>query len=134
MKEEQKIKTKDLKQVVLITATPDKVYSVLTDPKVHSKFTDSKATNTDKIGEFRAYGGYAWGNNLELVKNEKIAQTWTCEDWPKEHYSQVVYGLKREGNKTKLTFIQTGIPLDKYEEIKQGWEEFYWEPLKSFLK
>ena len=137
MKALQQIKnfrTKDLRQVIFIKTTPNRVYDALTIPKLHSRFTDSKAINTDKLGIFSAYDGYAFGENIQLIKNKKIVQTWASTDWPKGHYSQVTYEFKQEGNKTKVKFIQKDIPSSEFKGIKTGWKEFYWNPLKSFLE
>lgn len=128
------MKTKDLKQVIILQAPPSAVYEALTDPKKHSAFTGDTAKDTDKLGRYTTYGGYASGVNLELKKDKKIFQTWTCTDWPEGHYSEIVYDLKKEGEGTKLTFTQRGIPFEQYKSIAKGWEDFYWEPLKEFLK
>jgi hypothetical protein len=36
-------------------------------------------------------------------------------------------------NKTKLIFTQINVPDDFIEEIKNGWQDYYWQPLEKFL-
>ena len=56
------------------------------------------------------------------------------EGWPEDHFSICTFHLKPEGHKTQLTFTQHGIPEHKVEELKNGWKQFYWNPMKEYLK
>lgn len=131
------MKTKIIKQSALFKAAPHEVYEALMDSGKHSKFTGSKAEISQKIGgEFTAWDGYIMGTNVELVPDEKIVQSWRAEEegWPEDHYSTVTITLKKESGGTRLAFIQEGVPEDCYEDIEQGWNDFYWKPLKKFLE
>jgi hypothetical protein len=33
-----------------------------------------------------------------------------------------------------MTFTQTGVPAQFYEDIKQGWIDYYWTPMKEMLE
>lgn len=125
---------KTIKQTVIIKAKPSKVYEALTNPSLHSKFTGSKAKDTDKIGEFSTFDGYSHGKNLKLEKDKKIVQTWTSEDFPEGHYSEATFEFKENKAGTKLVFTQKNVPDENYEDISSGWEEYYWEPLKAMLE
>jgi activator of HSP90 ATPase len=125
---------KNIKQTIIINAPIEEVYKALTDPKLHSKFTGSKAKNTDKLGKFSTFDGYSHGKNLVLKENAKIVQEWSCDDFPKDHFTKVTFELKQQENNTKLTFTQTKVPDENYYNIYSGWEEFYWKPLKQMLE
>ncbi len=125
---------KTLKQTVRINAKPSQIYEALTNPEIHSQFTQNLAENTDKLGAFSTYGGYSSGKNLELVKDKKIVQTWTCDDFPEGHYTTVTLEFKEEKQGTTLKLIQTSIPIENYEDIAAGWIEYYWKPLKVLLE
>jgi activator of HSP90 ATPase len=131
------MKTKTIKQTVTFYATPDKIYHLLMDQKLHEAFTGSKATISTKVnGKFDVFDGYCHGYNIELVRAKKIVQAWHfAEDgWPDDHYSICSFNFDADGNKTKLEFVQTEVPEHKVEELKNGWKEFYWEPIKTYLK
>jgi activator of HSP90 ATPase len=135
---ERTMKTKTIRQIVLINASPHDLYQAILDPKLHSKFTNSKASGSMKVGgKFTAYGGYISGTNISLEKDKKIVQKWTSADFPKGHYTQVTFEFKAEGKTagkvTNLTFTQYNVPEENYEEIKQGWIDFYWKPLKEMF-
>ena len=129
------MKTKTIRQSVTIKANPHEVYEALMDSRKHSKFTDGKASISRKVGgKFTAYDGYIEGVNLELVPDRKIVQSWRGSDWPEGHYSRATFSLKQVEGGTRLSFIQTGVPDEQYDSISQGWQDFYWKPMKDMLE
>jgi activator of HSP90 ATPase len=126
---------KNLKQTATFKASPHEVYEMLMDPKKHSAFTQSKAKISRKIaGDFTIYDGFIRGINLELVPDKKIVQSWTSGDWPSGYYSTVTFLLEPIEKGTRLIFTQKDIPDYKFEEIKQGWKDNYWKPMKDAFK
>ena len=131
------MKFKTLKQKVKFKAEPDELYAVLLSSKAHSRLTGNKAKISSKVGgKFSAYDGWIQGKNLKLVKNKKIVQSWkgNDEEWPKNHFSKVTFLFKKAKDGTILNFTHSGIPLDWFNDIKKGWAEYYWNPLKKYLK
>ena len=129
------METKNIKQTVTIKATPHEIYEALMDSRKHSKFTEGKASISRKVGgKFSISDGYIEGTNLELVPDEKIVQSWRASDWQEGHYSKVTFKLSKVEKGTRLDFTQTGVPEDQYEDISQGWKDYYWEPMKEFLE
>jgi activator of HSP90 ATPase len=107
---------------------------MLMDSKRHTAFTGSEARISRKVGgKFIAYDGSLEGTNLELVPDKKIVQSWRGSDWPEGHYSKAVFSLKEIDGGTRLTFTQTGVPADLYEDYRQGWHDYYWKPMKTLL-
>lgn len=126
------MKTKTIKQVILFKASPLEVYDAIMDSKKHSAFTGDTAKIGKKAGEgFTAYGGYAEGKNVELIPGGKIVQTWRASDWPSGVYSKVTFLFEKTKDRTKMTFIQEGVPEEFYEDIEQGWIDFYWTKMKE---
>lgn len=131
----QTLKTKTVKQSATFAAAPHEVYEMLMDSKLHSRFSDAKAKIGRKIGDkFTAYDGWIEGVNKELVKDRKIVQFWRGADWPPKHYSIATFKLSKSGKGTKLSFLQTGVPVDKFKDISEGWKEHYWEKMKDFIE
>jgi activator of HSP90 ATPase len=129
------METKTLKQSVTIKATPHEVYEALMDSKKHAEFTGGKASISRKVGgKFTAFDGYSEGINLELEPDKTIVQTWRAEDWPEGHYSRATFAFTKVAGGTKLSFTQTDIPADQYDDIAQGWKDYYWTPMKKMLE
>lgn len=128
------IKTKNIKQVVAFAATPKEIYSMLMDSKKHAKFTGEKAKISAKVGgKISAYGGWIEGKNLKLIPNRLIVQAWRGKDWPKGHYSKVMFLLTETKKGTTLTFGHTGVPVNRYPGINKGWKTEYWAKMKRQL-
>ena len=126
--------TKTVRQSVTFSASPHEVYEVLMDSKKHSQLTGSEVGIERKIGsKFSVYDGDIQGVNLELVPDQKIVQSWRYSDWPKGHYSKATFSLKQVPGGTRLTFTQTGVPEKFFDDIKQGWKDYYWRPMKEML-
>jgi activator of HSP90 ATPase len=128
------METKTIRQTVIFKANPHDIYEALMDSKKHAKFTGGKASISREVGgKFSTYDGYAEGVNQELVPDKKIVQTWRAEDWPEGHYSRVSFSLNKAEGGTRLTFSQTGVPEEQYQDVSQGWQDYYWEPMKEML-
>ena len=130
------MKTKSFKQNVTFDAAPEEVYQLIMNPKAHSAFTGSDVIVSTKVnGKFRVFDGYCSGYNIELVEGKKIVQAWHFEEegWPEDHFSICTFIFEKTGKKTKLVFEQKGIPEHKVEALKDGWKNYYWEPMKAFL-
>jgi len=127
--------TKTIRQSVTFKARPHQVYEALMDSKKHAQFTGGKASISRQVGgKFSTYDGYAEGVNLELVPDEKIVQTWRASDWPEGNYSRVTFSLKEVAGGTRLTFTQSGVPEEQYDDVSQGWRDYYWAPMKQMLE
>ena len=127
--------SKVIKQTVIFKALPHDVYEALMDSSKHAAFTNSEAKISREVGgEYMAYSGYIMGNNLELVPDQKIVQTWRAMDWADDHFSEVVFLLSLEDGGTRLDFTHTNVPDGTEDEYTQGWIENYWEPMHEFLE
>ena len=131
------IKKKNLDQEVIIKTSPHELYEAFMDSKMHSKFTESKAkVSRDVGGNFSIFEGEINGKNVELIQDKKIVQTWRGEDenWPKGYYSTITLIFEPKDDGTLIKFTHTDIPEGCYESVKEGWDEYYWQPLKEMLE
>jgi activator of HSP90 ATPase len=129
------METKTVRQTITFKAPPHEIYEALMDSKKHSRFTGDKATISRKVGgKFSVFDGYSEGVNLELVPDVKIVQSWRASDWPEGHYSEASFTFKEIPGGTRLSFIQTGVPANQYDDISQGWRDYYWAPMKEMLE
>lgn len=129
------MKGKSIHQSVTFSASPHEVYELLMDSKKHAAFTGEAASISRKVGgKIKAYGDYILGKNLELVADKKIVQLWRASDWPKGEYSTVTFIFIQIKTGAEISFTQTGVPAEKVAEIKTGWIDFYWKPMKEYLE
>ena len=87
-------------------------------------------------GKFTVFGGYCHGYNIELVENNKIEQGWVFKEdgWPEDHYSVCTFLLEPSAKGVKMTFTQKGVPEHKAEDLKEGWYDYYWNPILQYLQ
>jgi activator of HSP90 ATPase len=131
------IQTKTLTQSIVIKASPHEVYEAYMDSKKHSEFTGQKAKVGRNVGDkFSAYDGDLKGENVELIPDQKIVQLWRSdeENWPKTHFSTITIELTAVDEGTRIDFTQEKLPKKCYEDIEQGWHDYYWTPMKEYLE
>ena len=131
------MKTKSISKTVRLKSSPPVVYNMLMDAKKHASFTGSPVKMSKKVkGTFSVFDGYCTGYNIELIENFKIVQAWNFKEdgWPIDHFSICAFLLEIDEKNTILTFTQTGIPEHKASDLRKGWNEFYWEAMKLYLK
>jgi activator of HSP90 ATPase len=125
---------KALRQTVTLHAPPNEVYDLLMNSKKHGAFTHAKAEISTKVGgRISAYDGYISGKNIELKPGKRIVQLWHAADWPDELESTVVFEFQKVKSGTKLIFTHKNIPMEDYDDIKQGWIENYWNLMKEYF-
>ncbi len=115
--------------------TAEKLYEILMDDAHHSEFTGADARISNEVGgTFTTYDDYATGRNLELIPGRKIVQSWRASDWPEGVESTITYQFEQDGDNAIIHFTQTGVPDNQLTAIAKGWPDFYWEPIRDYLR
>jgi activator of HSP90 ATPase len=131
-----KLNVTTINQKVTVPASPREVYDAFVDPEKHSEFTGSQAAGKAKVGsKFTAWDGYIFGKFLELEPGKRLVQQWQTTDWP-EGYSPSRFELtfREVPEGTEVTMVHIGVPEEQEEELADGWNEFYWKPLRRYFK
>lgn len=88
--------------------------------------------------KFLIWEGEITGKTLELGPEKyRIVQSWryNYSDWREDQPSKIKLEFEKyKENKCKLNFSQNGIPEKYAEEVAEGWQEYYWEPMKEYFK
>lgn len=115
--------------------SPSALYDIYMNAKKHSIATDAPAKISNKAGsKFSAHNGYINGENIQLVKNKLIVQTWRAEGWDKKNPDSIfVIHLEAKGKDTVLYAIHAGLPDKHFESINKGCHNHYWGPWKKWL-
>ena len=129
------LKTKVIKQKEFIPAKPVEIYDAFLNEHTHSEVTGAKATCDRRVGgKFTAWDGYIQGKNIKLESGQHIVQEWKTSEWPKG-FSPSLLDLKLtpKGNGTIVELTQKNVPASQANSYKQGWIDFYWNPLKKYF-
>jgi activator of HSP90 ATPase len=85
-------------------------------------------------GAFTAWDGYIWGKTLEAEPHRRIVQSWRTGEFPEESPdSRVEIILEEVPDGTKITLIHTDIPDGQGDGYKQGWDVFYFTPMRKYF-
>jgi activator of HSP90 ATPase len=124
-----------LKMSVTIPAKPEEIYESWLDSQKHSDMTGSEAKVNPKInGKFTAWDGYIEGKTIELETGRRIVQKWRTTDFPDDSPDSTVEIILEKVEKgTKIVLIHTEIPEGQKNAYKQGWKDFYFEPMKDYF-
>lgn len=118
------------------------IYQAWTSTQGHTLMTGSPAKVDGRAkGEFTAWDGYIWGTFLELKANKRILQAWRTGEFPEDAEDSQVEVLLEEIASTdvhhlattKVTLKHTRIPEAQADGYKQGWEDFYFKPMKEYF-
>ena len=123
---------KTFKRTFKINAEPSDVYSALTNPFTIGLWSGYPAEMSEEPGtEFTLWEGDISGRNLEFVKDKKVVQEWYFGD--QKEKSIVTIDIKPEGENSAVTVEHSNIPDDEFEQIAEGWREFYMGAIAGFL-
>jgi activator of HSP90 ATPase len=123
---------KDLKKYYVLPATPEEIYTALTNPLTIELWTGETAEMTIEPGsEFSMWDGSIVGKNLEFEENKKLVQQWYFDG--QETESIVTIKLHPDKNGTSVELRHTNIPDSDYDDIVAGWANSYFGALEEFF-
>jgi uncharacterized protein YndB with AHSA1/START domain len=124
---------KNIKKSYLIKTSREDVYTALTNPLTIELWTGSPAIMVPEAGtDFSLWDGEITGTNLEIIENQFIKQEWDFEG--EGTISVVTLTLMDEGKFTRVELLHTGIPDEAFENILEGWNVYYFRPLRELLE
>jgi len=132
---DKRLRTRTIRQRVIIPAPPARVYATLTNARLHAAFTAADATGIARVGcRFTAWDEYICGKHLVLEKNKRIVQAWETSEWPKGYPpSKLEIRLRAIPKGTELTMVHSDVPASQVAGYRSGWVEYYWKPLKAYF-
>lgn len=117
-----------------LPASPKEIFNAWLSSEGHSQMTGSQAkVEGGSGGAFKAWDGYIWGITLEAEPVHRILQSWRTTEFPENSPdSRVEILLEESPDGTKITLIHTEIPDGQADSYKQGWEDFYFTPMRKY--
>jgi len=126
----------EFKLSVTLHATPEEIFDAWMSGRGHSQMTGSPAqVQNRRGGKFSAWDGYIWGVTQETNRPSRIVQAWRTSEFPEDAPDSLVeiqFAKTKSG--TKLSLRHLNIPDGQADSYKQGWKDFYFNPMKKFFK
>ena len=113
------------------------LYNAWLNSKEHAEFTrGGKASIHKKVGsKFKVWDEYISGEILELEEGKRILHSWRTTEFPEEVEDSLLEIILKDINgETLMTMIHSDIPDGKSETYKEGWDEFYFQPMIKYFK
>lgn len=124
---------KDFNYTLEISANQEEVFNALTNSFQIELWTGYPATMDDQVGTvFSLWEGDISGCNVQVIKDYKLVQEWFFGET--ETPSIVSLILNKAGKNTSIELSHTNIPDEAYDEIVEGWKDYYLGSMQNFLE
>ena len=125
----------EFKLSITLPATAEQIFDAWLSTRGHGEMTGSPAKVEGRIGgKFSAWDGYIWGETLEMERPRRILQSWRTTEFAEGDPDSMVEILLEEARAgTRLSLRHWNIPAGQSENYKQGWEDFYFTPMREFF-
>jgi uncharacterized protein YndB with AHSA1/START domain len=123
---------KDFKKYYLLPATPEEIYTALTNPLTIELWTGEPVEMSTEPGtEFSMWDGSIVGKNLEFEQDKKIVQQWYFDGQDAESIVTIKLFPDKKGTSAELR--HSNIPDEAYQDMVEGWDESYFGALDEFF-
>ncbi|WP_299707435.1 SRPBCC domain-containing protein [uncultured Pontibacter sp.] len=124
---------KDYKKYFIVPASPEEVYTALTNPTTIQLWSgDPAEMSTEPGSEFSLFEGNIVGKNLEFEEGKMLVQEWYFGE--QEAKSIVTIKLHPHKHGTSAELRHLNIPDEDYDDIVEGWNEAYFGALIEFYE
>jgi activator of HSP90 ATPase len=125
---------KDFKTRIKIKAEASDVYAALTNPFTIELWSGYPAVMSDVPGsEFSLWEGDIEGCIVETVPDAKVVQEWYFGDAPEKSIATIKI-FPDSGGRVQVELVHTNIPDEAFDEITEGWRDYYLGAIKEFLE
>ena len=115
---------KTFKKTFKINAAPSDIYSAITNPYTIELWSGYPAQmSTEPDSEFSLWEGDITGMNLEFVQDKKVVQEWYFGEQVDKSVVTITINPDRENS--LVTVVHTNIPDDEFDDIAEGWRDYY---------
>ncbi|MCF8369534.1 MAG: SRPBCC domain-containing protein [Bacteroidales bacterium] len=123
---------KNIHKYYILPASPEEVYTALTNPLTIELWTDSAAIMVaEPDTEFSMWDGSITGKNLAFEQNKRIEQEWYFGSSTEKSIVTIKLHPHKKGTSAELS--HTNIPDDDFVNISEGWDESYMGSLIDFF-
>jgi len=127
---------KTIEQSVRFSASARELYDIYMDPAAHAAVTGGKVIISAKPGsKFAAFDGMLTGVTVFTIPGEFILQRWRSMMFHDTDLDSIlILRFVQEGKRGRIDLVHANVPKHDYMGVNEGWEKYYWEPLRNYLK
>ncbi len=119
---------------MMIPAKTEQVFLTWLDIKLHTTITGGNyQVEPVAGGKFSAWDGYISGSFIDIEPSQRISMNWRASEFPEDAPdSKLTITFEGNKNETLVTLKHTNIPEGLGETYKQGWFDYYLDPLVEY--
>jgi activator of HSP90 ATPase len=127
---------KIIQQTVSLPAQAERLFAMYLDAVIHGAITGDKVTISAKEGSvFRAFDGMVYGKTIAVAHATYIVQLWRGCTWKVEDPDSIlVLNFLPNGEFGTIELTQVNIPENQFDNVNNGWQEYYWTPWRDYLE
>jgi activator of HSP90 ATPase len=126
---------KNLILAASLPASPQRLFDMYVDAKLHAAFTGAPVMIKPRVGApFEAFDGMLSGTILHIEPKRLIVQTWRSGQWPADAIDSILiltFLPEKKGGRIEL--VQINVADSDFAGVSHGWEKYYWTPWRAFL-
>ncbi len=127
---------KTIEQSVRFSASAQELYEIYVDPIRHAQVTGSDVRISPKSGsKFNAFDGQLTGVMLLSIPGQMVVQRWrSTKFYETDHDSILILRFIQESKRGRIDLVHANVPKQDYMGVIEGWDTYYWKPLRAYLK
>jgi activator of HSP90 ATPase len=127
---------KAIEQSVRFPAPAQELYDIYLDPARHAAVTGGSVKISPKPGsKFTAFDGMLTGATLFTIPGQLIVQRWRSNMFhDTDQDSILILRFIQDGKRGRIDLVHANVPRHDHAGVTEGWEKYYWKPLRAYLK
>jgi activator of HSP90 ATPase len=125
-----------IKDSIVLPAPTEVLYATYLDATKHAEITGAPVTISPESGSlFSAFNGSISGTMLAAIPSNLVIQSWRSINFGQDDPdSTLILSFVPEGKNGRIELVHIDVPAVDYQGVSEGWEKYYWEPWRRYLK
>ncbi|MBK3517013.1 SRPBCC domain-containing protein [Carboxylicivirga marina] len=125
---------KDYKTRIKVNAEMEDAFAAFINPFTIELWSGYPAVMSKEANsEFSLWEGDITGRVLEVEDEKKIVQEWYFGEQEASSIATIKF-FPQSGGKVQIDLLHTNIPEEAYDDIVEGWNDYYLGAIKTFLE
>jgi activator of HSP90 ATPase len=122
-------------QSIVLPAPAITLYQTYVDPIRHAELTGAAVEIGIHPGAaFRAFDGAITGTMLDVRPPLLVVQSWrSISFYDTDSDSTLILAFVPQGHDARIELIHLDVPVQDYQGVSAGWENYYWGPWRRLL-
>jgi activator of HSP90 ATPase len=130
--------TKNFELKTELPCSAETAFSAWLDSRQHGDMVEGEANIDPQVGGVHSiWDGAITGVTTEIdASKHRIVQEWVYDydDWPKDQPSLLTIEFKPVSDgRCELHMQHSTVPAQYADDVKLGWEDYYFKPMKAYF-